>query len=93
MAEHAVLAPRYDELALCEEQHGAEACAPVEVAGGVPGEAAGSEAGVTQAGGSGFMPLFMETASCRGLGRWCRECRAGARLASAALWPSISSMS
>ena len=36
MAEHAVLAPRYDELALCEEQHGAEACAPVEVAGGGP---------------------------------------------------------
>jgi len=59
IAEHAVLAPRYDELALCEEQHGADACTPVEAAGGVPGEAAGSEAGATQAGGGGFMPLFM----------------------------------
>jgi uncharacterized protein YgiB involved in biofilm formation len=59
MAEHAVLAPRYDELSLCEEQHGAEACAPVEVAGGVPGEAAGAEAAATQASGSVFMPLFM----------------------------------
>lgn len=57
MAEHAVAAPRYDDLALCEEQHGAEACAPVEVAGGVPGEAVGPEA--TQAGGNVFMPLFM----------------------------------
>ena len=34
LAEHAVLAPRYDELALCQEQHGEGACATAEVAGG-----------------------------------------------------------
>ncbi len=68
MAEHAVLAPRYDELALCEEQHGDAACAPVEVAGGVPGEA-GSEAGATQAGGGVFMPLFMGYMIGNALGR------------------------
>ncbi|WP_424931339.1 DUF1190 domain-containing protein [Amaricoccus macauensis] len=51
--EHAVLAPRYTDLALCEEQHGEGACAPPEVAGGVEGE--------EQAAGHGsiFMPLFM----------------------------------
>jgi len=70
MAEHAVLAPRYDELALCEEQHGAEACAPVEVAGGVPGgEVAGPEAAATQASGSVFMPLFMGYMIGNALGR------------------------
>lgn len=51
--EHAVLAPRYDDLALCEEQHGEGACAPPEVAGGAEaGEQAASH-------GSVFMPLFM----------------------------------
>jgi uncharacterized protein YgiB involved in biofilm formation len=65
IAEHAVLAPRYDELALCEEQHGAEACAPVAVAGGVPGE----EAGATQASGGTFMPLFMGYMIGNALGR------------------------
>ena len=63
-AEHAVLAPRYDELALCEEQHGAEACAPVEVAGGVPGE----EPVASQAG-MGFMPFFMGYMIGNALGR------------------------
>jgi uncharacterized protein YgiB involved in biofilm formation len=57
MAEHATLAPRYDELALCEEQHGDGACAPAEVAGGA---VAGPEAGeAAQSGGSVFMPFFM----------------------------------
>lgn len=65
LAEHAVLAPRYDELALCEEQHGAEACAPVEVAGGVPGE----EPVASQAGGMGFMPFFMGYMIGNALGR------------------------
>jgi uncharacterized protein YgiB involved in biofilm formation len=64
LAEHAVLAPRYDELALCEEQHGAEACAPVEVAGGVPGE----EPVASQAG-MGFMPFFMGYMIGNALGR------------------------
>ena len=67
MAEHAVLAPRYDELALCEEEHGAEACAPVEVAGGAPGEAAGPET-VAHTGG-GFMPFFMGYMMGNALGR------------------------
>ena len=58
LAEHAVLAPRYDELALCEEQHGEGACAPVEAAGGVPASPTTEEA--TQAGGrASFMPFFM----------------------------------
>lgn len=53
MEEHAVLAPRYDELALCEEQHGAGACAPPAEAGGaVDDDEAASH-------GSVFMPLFM----------------------------------
>lgn len=43
LAEHAVLAPRYDELPLCQEQHGPDACAPTEVAGGVPDEVAADE--------------------------------------------------
>lgn len=64
LAEHAVRAPRYDELALCEEQHGAEACAPVEVAGGVPGE----EPVASQAG-MGFMPFFMGYMIGNALGR------------------------
>lgn len=53
MAEHAVLAPRYDELALCEEQHGEGACATAEVAGGAIGEADSVQ------NGSSFMPFFM----------------------------------
>jgi uncharacterized protein YgiB involved in biofilm formation len=64
LAEHAVLAPRYDELALCEEQHGAEACAPVEVAGGVPGEEP-----VASQTGMGFMPFFMGYMIGNALGR------------------------
>lgn len=64
LAEHAVLAPRYDELALCEEQHGAEACAPVEVAGGVP-----SEEPVASQAGVGFMPFFMGYMIGNALGR------------------------
>jgi uncharacterized protein YgiB involved in biofilm formation len=53
MEEHAVLAPRYDELALCEEQHGSGACAPPAEAGGAvdDDEVAGH--------GPVFMPLFM----------------------------------
>ena len=69
LTEHAVLAPRYDELALCEEQHGAEVCAPVEVAAGVPGEVAGPEAAATHASGSVFMPLFMGYMIGNALGR------------------------
>jgi uncharacterized protein YgiB involved in biofilm formation len=61
LAEHAVQAPRYDELALCEEQHGVEACAPVEAAGGEPA--------VAQAGGMSFMPLFMGYMIGNALGR------------------------
>jgi uncharacterized protein YgiB involved in biofilm formation len=53
MEEHAVLAPRYDELALCEEQHGEGTCAAPEVAGGAVGEQDGA------GGGSVFMPFFM----------------------------------
>jgi uncharacterized protein YgiB involved in biofilm formation len=58
LAEHAVLAPRYEDLALCEEQHGEDACAPSQVAGGAPDPQAGAEA--TQAAtGPSFMPFFM----------------------------------
>lgn len=64
LAEHAVLAPRYDELALCEEQHGVEACAPVEVAGG-----ASSEEPVASQAGVGFMPFFMGYMIGNALGR------------------------
>jgi uncharacterized protein YgiB involved in biofilm formation len=48
--EHAVLAPRYDELALCEEQHGEGACGTPEEAGGAVEEASR---------GPVFMPFFM----------------------------------
>lgn len=51
MEEHAVLAPRYDELALCEEQHGAGQCGTPEEAGGADDPA--------HAGGPSFMPFFM----------------------------------
>lgn len=50
--EHAVAAPRYDELALCEEEHGEDACGTTEEAGGVADPAVAS-AGPT------FMPFFM----------------------------------
>jgi uncharacterized protein YgiB involved in biofilm formation len=51
--EHAVLAPRYDELALCEEQHGEGACATPQEAGGVvPDDDVASRGPV-------FMPFFM----------------------------------
>lgn len=56
-AEHAVLAPRYDELALCEEQHGEGACGRPEEAGGAPDAEEAGE--VAQAGGPSFMPFFM----------------------------------
>ena len=58
LAEHAVLAPRYDELALCEEQHGEGACGPSEAAGGAPDPQPQGEAAQTAAGPS-FMPFFM----------------------------------
>lgn len=46
MTEHASHAPRYEDLALCEELHGTDACAPAEEADAV-------------AGGSGsFMPFI-----------------------------------
>lgn len=61
MTEHAVLAPRYDELALCEEQHGENACAPSQSAGGAPDEATQGGGEPAQASGVGpsFMPFFM----------------------------------
>jgi uncharacterized protein YgiB involved in biofilm formation len=57
LAEHAVLAPRYDELALCEEQHGEGACGPSQAAGGAP-DLQGDEAAEATAGPT-FMPFFM----------------------------------
>lgn len=60
-AEHAVLAPRYDDFALCEEQHGEGACATSQAAGGIadglPPE--GAEAAQASGGGASFMPFFM----------------------------------
>ncbi|MGF1553364.1 MAG: DUF1190 domain-containing protein [Paracoccaceae bacterium] len=50
-AVHAAKAPRYEDLALCEAQHGEGNCAPPEAAGG----AEAAEAG----GGSVFMPFLM----------------------------------
>ncbi|MFT6775332.1 MAG: hypothetical protein ACJA1L_003051 [Paracoccaceae bacterium] len=49
--EHAVAAPRYDELALCEQEHGAGMCAKPEVAGGAPDQTVNS--------GGVFMPMMM----------------------------------
>lgn len=50
LREHAVLAPRYESLALCEEEHGVAACATPEEAGGAVDQ--------TYAGSS-YMPFFM----------------------------------
>ncbi len=61
MKEHAVLAPRYDELALCEEQHGEGACGTPDEAGGV--------ADPVHAGGPSFMPFFMGYMIGNALGR------------------------
>lgn len=47
--KHAVLAPRYESLELCEEQHGAEACAVGEE---------GTETTAQAGAGSFFMPLL-----------------------------------
>lgn len=52
LAEHAVLAPRYESLELCESQHGDGACGVPEVAGGEPDQE-------QTAGGPSFMPFFM----------------------------------
>lgn len=70
LTEHAVQAPRYDELALCEEQHGVEACAPVEVAGGETADGA-------QTGSMSFMPLFMGYMIGNALGRSSADGYAG----------------
>jgi uncharacterized protein YgiB involved in biofilm formation len=51
--EHAVLAPRYDELALCEEQHGEGACATPADAGGLVEDEEVANRGPV------FMPFFM----------------------------------
>jgi uncharacterized protein YgiB involved in biofilm formation len=51
--EHAVLAPRYDELALCEEQHGDGACAPPAETGGAVEDQEVADRGPV------FMPFFM----------------------------------
>lgn len=53
LAEHATQAPRYDSLALCEEQHGAGVCAPPHAAGGVPDDPEAQTAGVS------YMPFIM----------------------------------
>jgi uncharacterized protein YgiB involved in biofilm formation len=58
LAEHAVLAPRYDELALCEEQHGEGACGSSQAAGGAPPDPQEGEAAQATVGSS-FMPFFM----------------------------------
>lgn len=49
LEKHAVLAPRYESRELCEEQHGAEACAAADEAGATTAEAGQ---------GSVFMPLL-----------------------------------
>jgi uncharacterized protein YgiB involved in biofilm formation len=58
-AEHAFAAPRYEDLALCEQEHGKGACGTPEQAGGVADPK--PQNGVAQAstGGSSFMPFFM----------------------------------
>jgi uncharacterized protein YgiB involved in biofilm formation len=53
LAEHATQAPRYDSLALCEEQHGAGVCLPPEQAGGAPDPAQAHSGGVS------YMPFIM----------------------------------
>lgn len=53
LAEHATQAPRYDSLALCEEQHGQGVCRPPEAAGGVPDDPETRSAGVS------YMPFIM----------------------------------
>lgn len=50
LREHAVLAPRYESLELCEEEHGVAACATPEEAGGAVDQAHA---------GPSFMPFFM----------------------------------
>jgi uncharacterized protein YgiB involved in biofilm formation len=57
LAEHAVLAPRYTERALCEEQHGEGACGPSQAAGGLPDPT--TEEATQGATGPSFMPFFM----------------------------------
>lgn len=57
MAEHRVVAPRYDDHALCEEQHGQGACGTEEEVGLVPSvEGEGQE---VRTAGSSFAPFFM----------------------------------
>ena len=63
-AEHAQLAPRYETLALCEEVHGRDDCAPSEAAGVAPpvGDetaAAESEARAHQSSFSPFLAGYM----------------------------------
>jgi uncharacterized protein YgiB involved in biofilm formation len=53
LAEHATQAPRYESLALCEEQHGEGVCATPENAGGAPDEPQ------TQSAGGSYMPFIM----------------------------------
>ena len=59
-AEHAALAPRYDSLALCEEVHGQDDCAPSEEAGVAPPaeDATAAADPAAREHQSSFSPLF-----------------------------------